>query len=75
LVAQAIASVTIYRQDTDAVPRQIVVVGQKGDRTDITLSDITINPQVSVDAFTLTLGSDVRVTNVGKPAGGTPSDR
>jgi len=75
LVAQAIASVAIYRRDTDAVPQQIVVVGQQGDRTDITLSHVTINPQVSADAFTLALGPGVRVTDVGKSAGGTGSDR
>ena len=75
LVAQAIASVAIHRQDTDAVPRQIVVIGQKGERTDITLSDVAVNPQVPAEAFTLTLGPDVRVSDVGKPAGETPSDR
>ena len=75
LVAQAVASVTIYQDETEAIPRQIVVVGQKGERTETTLTHVIINPQVPEDAFTLRLGPRVHVTDVGKPASERGSDR
>jgi chaperone LolA len=66
LVAQAIASVDIYQGEEDAVPWQIVVVGQKGDRTETTLTRVIINPQFREDPFSLRLDPEVRVTDVGK---------
>jgi len=75
IVAQAIASITIYQNDKEAIPHQIVVIGQKGDRTETTLTQVTINPRVPEDAFTLRLGSRVRVTDVGNPAGERGGDR
>ncbi len=75
LVAQAVASVTIYQDEREAIPRQIIVVGQKGDRTETTLTHVSINPRVPEDTFTLRLGSRVQVTDVGKPAGERGSDR
>lgn len=75
LVAQAIASITIYQNDKEAIPHQIVVMGQKGDRTETTLTQVTINPQVPEDAFTLRLGPRVRVTDVGNRAGERGGDR
>jgi chaperone LolA len=75
LVAQAVASVAIHQGAVNAIPRQIVIVGQKGDRTEITLTDVTINPHFAEDAFTLRLGPEVRVTDVGKFAGERGSDR
>jgi outer membrane lipoprotein-sorting protein len=75
LIAQAIASVTIYEEENEAIPRQIVIEGQKGDRTETTLTQVTINPQVPEDAFTLRLGSGVRVTDVGSPLGERGGDR
>ena len=75
LVAQAVASVAIRQGAEDAIPRQIVIVGQKGDRTEITLTHVTINPHLPEDAFTLRLGPEVRVTDVGKFAGERGSDR
>ncbi len=74
-VAQTLASVAIYQDEREAVPRQIVVAGQKGDRTEITLTQVLINPQFPGDPFTLRLGPGVRVTDVGNPAGGSGSDR
>lgn len=74
-VAQAVASVTISQGDTDGVPRQIVVLGQKGDRTELTLTSVSINPHLPEDAFTLQLGPEVRVTDVGKLASEGGSDR
>jgi outer membrane lipoprotein carrier protein len=65
-VAQAVASVAIYQHEADAVPRQIVVLGQKGDRTELTLTGVSINPRFPADAFSLHLGPEVRVTDVGK---------
>jgi len=75
LVAQAVASVAIYQDEADAVPQQIVVVGQKGERTETTLTHVIINPQFRHDPFSLRLGSGVRVTDVGKPADERDSDR
>lgn len=75
LVAQAVASVTIYQDEREVIPRQIIVVGQKGDRTETTLTHVSINPRVPEDTFTLRLGPRVQVTDVGKPAGERGSDR
>ncbi|HWT82905.1 MAG TPA: outer membrane lipoprotein carrier protein LolA [Candidatus Methylomirabilis sp.] len=69
LVARAVASVTIYQDETEAIPRQIVVVGRKDDRTETTLSQVTVNPQIPEDAFRLRLGPGVRVTDIGQAAG------
>jgi outer membrane lipoprotein-sorting protein len=74
-VARAVSSIAISQDAEDAVPRQIVVVGQKGDCTQTTLTEVTINPRFAEDPFTLQLGPDVRVTDVRKPAGETDSGR
>ena len=74
-VAQAIASITIYQHAEEAVPRRLVILGQKGDRTELSLRDVTINPQLPEDAFSLQLGPGVRVTDVGAFASGRGSDR
>ncbi len=74
-VAQAVTSVAIYQHEGEAVPRRIVVVGQKGDRTDTTLTHVIINPHFPEDAFSLRLGPEVRVTDVRKPAGERDSGR
>jgi outer membrane lipoprotein carrier protein len=74
-VAQTVASVALYRQDQDAVPGRIVISGQRGDRTEITLTDIVINPPVAEDAFALRLGPGVRVTDLGRAGGEKGSDR
>jgi outer membrane lipoprotein-sorting protein len=63
-VARAIASVTIAQDEADALPRQIVVVGQKGDRTETSLAHAVVNPPLAEDAFTLRLGPEVRVVEV-----------
>jgi len=63
-VARAIASVTITQDEADALPRQIVVVGQKGDRTETSLAHAVVNPPLAEDAFTLRLGPEVRVVDV-----------
>jgi outer membrane lipoprotein-sorting protein len=69
LVAEALASIAICLHDGDAVPRGITVVGQQGDRTETSLSHVTINPPVFEDAFLLQMGPAVRVTDVPGPAG------
>ena len=66
-VARAIASVTITQDEADALPRQIVVVGQKGDRTETSLAHAVVNPPLAEDAFTLRLGPEVRVVDVRGP--------
>ena len=63
-IARAIASVTITQVDADPLPRQIVVVGQKGDRTETTLLQAVVNPPLAEDAFVLRLGPEVRVVEV-----------
>jgi len=73
-VSQAIASITISQRDGDPVPRQIVIVGQKGDRTETTLTDVVVNPQFVDDPFNLRLGPDVRVTDLHQGPGGRGSD-
>ncbi|HYL80430.1 MAG TPA: outer membrane lipoprotein carrier protein LolA [Candidatus Acidoferrum sp.] len=74
-VAQAVASITLTQHAEDALPRQIVIVGQKGDRTELTLRNVIINPQLPEDAFSLRLGPEVRVTDVGTFASERGSDR
>jgi outer membrane lipoprotein-sorting protein len=74
-LAQAIASITLYQHAGDAVPERIVIVGQKGDRTELTLRGVAINPQLPEDAFSLQLGPEVRVTDAGAYARGRGSDR
>ena len=66
-VARAITSVTITQEDADPLPRQIVVVGQKGDRTETLLAHAVVNPPLAEDAFTLRLGPEVRVAEVRRP--------
>ena len=74
-VARAVASVTINQEDADGLPRQIVVVGQKGDRTDTTLTHVVVNPPLAEDAFTLRLEPDVRVFEAGRSGQETPGGR
>lgn len=74
-VARAIASVTITQADGDALPRQIVVLGQKGERTDTTLTHVVLNPPLAEDAFTLRLGPEVRVTEVHRSGPEAPGGR
>lgn len=74
-VARAVASVTITQADADELPRQIVVVGQKGDRTDTTLTRVVVNPPLAEDAFTLRLEPDVRVIEVPRPGLEAPGGR
>jgi outer membrane lipoprotein-sorting protein len=75
LVAQAVASVAISLPDGEAVPRSIVVTGQKGDRTETTLSHVTVNPSLPEDAFVLKLGPEVRVKDLRPSAGEIPGGR
>jgi outer membrane lipoprotein-sorting protein len=74
-VAKAVASVALYRHDGDAVPNRIVISGQRGDWTEIILTDIVVNPPVAEDAFALRLGPGVRVTDLSRSGGQTGSDR
>ena len=73
--ATAVASVALYRHDRDAVPSRIVISGQRGDRTEIILTNIVVNPPVAEDAFALRLGPGVRVTDLNRPGGEKGSDR
>jgi outer membrane lipoprotein-sorting protein len=72
-VAQALASVSIYQREEEAVPRQIVVVGRRGDRTVTILTHVTINPKFPENPFSLRLGPEVRVTEVRQPGAETGS--
>jgi len=74
-VAQVIASIAITQEDGDALPRQIVVVGAKGDRTETSLTQVVVNPQLPEDAFALKLGPEVRVVEARTPAGDRDSGR
>ncbi len=74
-VAQAVTSITITQADGDLTPREFVVVGRKGDRTDTKLTDVVINPELPDDSFTLRLGPDVRVTDGRQAAGDGESGR
>jgi outer membrane lipoprotein-sorting protein len=73
--AQAIASITITQHEDEALPRQILVVGPKGDRTETSLTHVTVNPPLPQDAFTLRLGPEVRVVEVRGPGGERDSGR
>jgi outer membrane lipoprotein carrier protein len=75
LVAQVVTSIAISQHEGDAVPRQIVVVGQKGNRTELTLTNVSLNPRLPEDVFTLRLGPEVRVRDIGKFATEGGSDR
>jgi len=75
LVAQAVASIAVSLSDGDPVPRSIVVTGQKGDRTETTLSHVIINPSLPGDAIALKLGPEVRVRDSRRPAGEVPGGR
>ncbi len=74
-VAQAVESVAISHREEEAVPRRIVVVGRKGDRTETTLTQVIVNRPFPEDSFALRLGPGVRVTDVRKPAGESDSGR
>jgi outer membrane lipoprotein-sorting protein len=74
-VARAVASVTITQEDADGLPRQIAVVGQKGYRTDTTLTRVVVNPLLAEDAFTLRLAPDVRVIEDRRPGQEAPGGR
>jgi outer membrane lipoprotein-sorting protein len=74
-VARVITSIAVSQDAADAVPRQIVVVGAKGDHTETRLTDVTLNPPLRADVFRLQLGPDVRIVEVGRPTGDTGSGR
>jgi outer membrane lipoprotein carrier protein len=74
-IARAVASVTITQEDADGLPRRIVVLGQKGERTETLLTQVVVNPPLSDDAFTLRLGPGVRVVQVGHPGQETGGGR
>jgi outer membrane lipoprotein-sorting protein len=67
-VGQAIAAVTMTHSEEEAVPRQIVVVGQKGDSTETSLANLVVNPPLAEDAFALRLGPEVRVVEARRAA-------
>lgn len=69
-LSKAIASISIHSREDEAVPRRIVIVGKRGDRTETTLSRVDINPVLAADAFALRLSPDVRVTEPGGAAAG-----
>lgn len=74
-IARAVASVTITQEGADGLPRRIVVLGQKGDRTETSLTHVVVNPPLADDAFTLRLGPGVRVVEVGRPGQETAGGR
>jgi outer membrane lipoprotein-sorting protein len=74
-IAKAIAEVAITQDDDGALPRRIVVVGAKGERTETALTDVILNPPLADDAFALRLGPDVRVADLRAPKGDAGSGR
>jgi outer membrane lipoprotein-sorting protein len=74
-ISQAIVSITIVQREDEALPRQIVIAGTKGDRTETSLTDVTLNPPLHEDAFAVRLAPDVRVVETHGPAGERGSGR
>jgi outer membrane lipoprotein-sorting protein len=64
---RGVASIRIYYEDAESIPRRVVVLGPKGDRTETTISGVVINSEVPAAAFTLRLGPDVRVIDSDRP--------
>lgn len=60
-LARGVASIRIYYEDAESIPRRFVVLGPKGDWTETTLSGVVINPEIPPESFTLRVGPDVRV--------------
>ncbi len=58
---RVVASITVYQRENQAIPERIVVQGEKGDRTETSLGEVTINPPLQADAFTLKLPPGVRL--------------
>jgi outer membrane lipoprotein-sorting protein len=58
---RAVASITVFQREGQAIPERIVVLGAKGDRTETSLDNVTINPPLAADAFTLKLPPGVRM--------------
>lgn len=66
-VSGALSSISIFQGEDEGVPRCVVIRGKRGDRTEMSISSVMLNPDFLPDAFELHLGSDVRVTEVGWP--------
>lgn len=67
MLSRAVASIRIHQDPVEGRPRQIVVEGARGDRTETTFSGVTLNPEFPPDTFSLRLGPEVRVTETGGP--------
>lgn len=67
MLSRSIASIQIVQDAVGGLPKRIVVQGTKGDRTETTFSGVAINPAFPPDTFTLRLGTEVRVTEAGRP--------
>ena len=67
MLSRVIASIRIHQDPVEGRPRRIVVEGARGDRTETTFSGVTLNPDFPPGTFTLRLGPEVRVTEMGGP--------
>ena len=67
ILSRSIASIRILQDAGGGLPQRIVVQGTKGDLTETTFSGVAVNPAFPPDMFTLRLGTEVRVTEAGRP--------
>ena len=67
MLSRVVASIRIHQDPAEGRPRRIVVEGPRGDRTETTLSGVTLNPEFPPDTFSLRLRPEVRVTETGGP--------
>jgi len=69
-MSRAVSSIRILHAGEEQVPRSVLVLGRRGDRTETVLRDVTVNPSFPEDAFHLVLGPDVRRLDLEEGAGG-----
>ena len=58
---RAVASITVVQGEESPLPERVVVTGTRGDRTETTLRDVSVNPPLPADAFDLKLPPGVHV--------------
>jgi outer membrane lipoprotein-sorting protein len=67
LVAQAMTSLTLIVNRADGLPQSMILVGRNGGRTETTFTNVTVNPALPDNAFTLQLAPEVRIIDSGRP--------
>lgn len=61
IVSRYLSSIVIYYSSQTGMPRGFEVTTPRGDRTVTRIEELTVNPEIAADTFTLKLPSDVRV--------------